>query len=163
MNDYTYFCKDASRWEQSTEAAWEVHNTCPLLMQFKVLEITQSGISTNSQAEVWGDHKKPRFGMAYLLLVPAQEAEEERKFGLVAVWVHPHQALLLWLDEVAKKTCLTYQYQGGLALHLCAVMQGLLAHPPLQHLSILVDGAPRSACRCLSHLKVHKLLQFAVK
>ena len=37
-------------------------------------------------------------------------------------------------------------------------------HVPLSnvgHLSIMVDGAPSwSACRCLSHLDVHKLLQF---
>ena len=66
------------------------------------MEITQSGISAISQAEVWGNLKKPRFGMAYLLLVLAQEAEEERKFRLVLVWVHPYQALLPSLDEVAK-------------------------------------------------------------
>ena len=40
-------------------------------------------------------------------------------------------------------------------------------HIPLSntwHLSIMVDGAPsRSACRCLSHLEVHKLLQFGSK
>ena len=64
----------------------------------------QLGLSVISQAEAWGDPKKPRFGMAYLFLVLAQEAEEERKFGLVAVWVHPCQALLLSLDEVAKSS-----------------------------------------------------------
>ena len=40
-------------------------------------------------------------------------------------------------------------------------------HVPLsnaRHLSIMVDGAPsRSVCRCLSHLEVHKLLQFDSK
>ena len=32
----------------------------------------------------------------------------------------------------SEKACLTYQYQGGLALHRHAVVWGLLAHPPLQ-------------------------------
>ena len=71
-------------------------------MHFKVMEITRSGISVISQAEAWEDPKKPRFGMAYLPLAPVQEVEEERKFGLVVVWVHPHQALLPLLDEMAK-------------------------------------------------------------
>ena len=73
---------------------------CSLLMQFEVMEITQLRyIHAISQAEVWGDPKKPRFGMAYLLPVLAQEVEEERKFGLLAVWVQPHQAILPLLDE----------------------------------------------------------------
>ena len=53
-----------------------------------------------------GDPKRPRFGMAYLLLVPAQEAEEERRFGLVVVWVHPSQTLLPSLEEAARKLTL---------------------------------------------------------
>ena len=106
MNDCTYFSKDASRWEQITMAMWGSHNICPLLMQFEVMQITWLGISAISLAEAWGDPKKPRCCMAYLLLALAQEAEEERKFGLAVVWVHPHQALLPSLHEVVKKLTL---------------------------------------------------------
>ena len=44
--------------------------------------------------------------MAYLLLVPAQAVEEERRFGLVAVWVHPSQTLLPSLEEAVRKLTL---------------------------------------------------------
>ena len=88
-NDYAYFVGDASRWEDATKAIWGSNNICPLLTQFQVSEITWLGLSAISQAEAWGDAKRPRFGMAYLLLAPAQEAEEERSFGLVAEWSIP--------------------------------------------------------------------------
>ena len=58
-------------------------------------------------AEAWKDPKTPKSDMAYLLLVPNQVVEEERKFGLVVVWTYPCQACLPSLDEVAEKTCLT--------------------------------------------------------
>ena len=109
---------------------WWSHDICSLLTQFKVMEITQLGISTISQAEAWGDPTKPRFGMAYLLLAPAQEGGKE-------IWdsccmgpsLSSPSPLTGW---DGKKVCLTYQYQAGLALCIHAVMQGLSAHPPLQ-------------------------------
>ena len=163
MNDYTYFSKDASRWEQTTEAMWGSHDICPPLSQLEVMEITQSGLSAISQAEARGDPKKPRFGMAYLLLALAQEPDEERKLSLVAVWVHPCQALLLLLDKAAKKLALlinTKEYWPYTFIWLCKDSW----HVPLsnaRHLNIMVDGAPsRNACRCLSHMEVCKLLQF---
>ena len=163
MNDYTCFPKDARRWEQTTEATWKSHNICPLLTQFEVMEITQSGISIISQAEVWGDPKKPRFGMAFLLLAPAQEAEEERKSGLAVVWVHPHQAILPSLDEAVKKCALlinTREDWPYAFVQLCEDSRDIPLSN-IRHLSIMLGGAPsRSACRCLSHLEVQKLLQF---
>ena len=163
MNVYTYFAKDASRWEQTNEAVWGSHNVCPLFIQFKVMEITWSGISAISQAEAWGDPRKPRFGMAYLLLALTQEAEEERKFGLVVVWICPHQDLLPLLDEKAKKITLlinTREDQPYAFVQLCKDSW----HVSLSntwHLSVLVDGAPsRSACGCLSQLEVYQLLQW---
>ena len=37
------------------------------------------------QAKAWGDPKKPKPSMAYLLIVLAQAVQEERTFGLVAI------------------------------------------------------------------------------
>ena len=42
--------------------------------------------------------------MAYLWLVPAQEVEEEKRFGLEGVWVHPNQTLLPSLEATKKLT-----------------------------------------------------------
>ena len=75
-------------------ATWGSLDSCPLLTQFQMMEITQADLSTISCAEAWGDPKRPKSDMVYLLLVPDQVVEEERKFGLVAVWTHPYQAHL---------------------------------------------------------------------
>ena len=63
-------------------------------------------LSTISQAGRWGNPKKQSQGMAYLLLVPSQEAEAEKRFCLAGVWVHPNQFLLSSLEEVEKKLTL---------------------------------------------------------
>ena len=161
-NDYAYFMGDASRWEDATEAIWGSHNICPLLTQFQVLEITQSGLSTISWAEVLGYPKKPRFGMAYLLLAPAQEAEEERRFGLVVVWVHASQTLLPSLEEAARKLTLLINTKEDWPYAFVWVCEDS-QHIPFSnagHVSIMVDGAPsRSACGCFSQLEVCQLLQ----
>ena len=100
--------------------------------------------------------------MAYLLIVPAQVVEEERKFGLVAMWVHPCQTLLSLLEEAVKKLILLINTEDDWPytfMQLCDDSQ----HVPLSHvwhISIMVESAPsRSTCRHLSCLEVHKLLQ----
>ena len=159
-NNYAYFTGDASRWDDATEAIWGSHNFCPLLTQFQVSKITSLGLSTISWAEAWGDPKRPRFGIAYLL--PAQEVEEERRFGLVVVWVHPSQPLLPSLEEVTRKLTLLINMKEDWPyafMWVCKDSQ----HIPLSdagHISIMGDGAPsRSTCGHLSQQGVYQLLQ----
>ena len=106
MNDYSHFAEDANRWEQTTEAMLGSHDICPLLSQFYEMAISQSCLLAISQAELWGDPKKPKLGTAYLPIALAQTAEEERIFRLVTMWVHPCQTLLSLLEETAKKLTL---------------------------------------------------------
>ena len=120
------------------------------------------GLSAISQAEAWGDPKRPRFGMAYLLLAPAQEVEDKRRFGLVAVWVHQCQAHLPLVEEAVRKLTLlinTREDWPYAFVHLWKDSQYI----PLSsygHISIMIGGTPRrSACGCLSQLEVHQLLQ----
>ena len=84
----------------------------------------------------------------------------------MAVWIHPCQALLPLLDKVAKKIALLINTREDWPYAFVQLCEDSW-HVPLSntsHLSIMVDGAPsRSACRCLSHLGVHKLLQFGSK
>ena len=100
--------------------------------------------------------------MAYLLLAPAQEAEEERTFGLVVVWVHPSQTLLPSLEEVVRKLTLLINTREDWPCTFAWVCKDL-QHIPLsnaRHISVMVDGAcSRSTCGCLSQLEVHQLLQ----
>ena len=85
---------------------------------------------------------------------------EERKFCLVAVWVHPDHALLPLLDETAKEKALlintredwpyTFMQLCEDSWHVCL--------SNARHLSILVDGAPSKM-----PAEGHKLLQFGSK
>ena len=97
----------------------------PLLTQFQVVEITRAGLSPISHAKVLGD---PKSDMAYLLLAPNQAVQEERRFGLVAVWTHPCQAHLPSVDLAVRKLALLI-YWKGLGLHLHTIKWGLPTHP----------------------------------
>ena len=162
MDNYMYFTGDANKWEQVSMATWGSHNICPLLTQFQVMEITQSDLSAISCAEVWGDPKRPKSDMAYLLLVPDQAVEEERKFGLVLVWTHTCQACLPSLDEVVRKLTLLINTGEDWAYAFMQLNEGS-QHIPLSttgNISAMIDGVPsRGACGCLSHPEVCKLLK----
>ena len=100
-------------------------------------------------------------GMAYLLLVPSQEAEEEKRFSLVGVWFDPNQFLLSSLKEAAKKLTLLINTKEDWYYTLVQVNESA-QHLPLsdaRHISVLVDGAPsRSTYGHLSQLEVCQLL-----
>ena len=99
--------------------------------------------------------------MAYLLLVPSQEAEEEKRFGLAGVWVHPNQTLLPSLKKAQRKLTLLISTKEDWYYTFVRVNKDTqhLHLSNARHISVLVDGAPsRSACGCLSQLEVHQLL-----
>ena len=162
MNDYSHFAEDINRWEQATEATWGSHDICLLLTQFYAMVITWLCLSAISQAKAWGDPKKPKLGMAYLLIAPTQAVEEERTFRLVAVWVHPSQTALSSLEESAKKLTLLINTRDDWPyafVWLCEDSQHI-SLSNTRHISIMVDGAhSRSTYGYLSYLDVHKLLQ----
>ena len=87
--------------------------------------------------------------MVYLLLAPAQEAEEEKRFSLEGVWVHPNQTLLPSLEEVVKKLTLLISTKEDGYYTFVQVNEDM-QHLPFsnaRHISILVDRAPgRSVC-----------------
>ena len=130
--NYAYFTKDANRWDSTTEDFWGLNDICPSLMQFHVSGITRADLSAISQAGRWENPKKQSQGMAYHLLVPSQEAEEEKRFGLAGVWVHPNQFLLSSLEEVAKKLTLLISTKEDWYYAIVQVNEGA-QHPPFQH------------------------------
>ena len=153
--NYAYFAQDANRWDSAAEAFLGLHDICPSLMWFHMSGITRVDLSAMSQAGGWRSPKKQSQGMAYLLLVPSQDVEGEKRFGLVEVWVHPNQFLLSSLKEEAKKLTLFISKKEDWYYALVQVNEDA-QHLPISdtvHLSILVDGAPsRSACGHLSQL-----------
>ena len=100
--------------------------------------------------------------MAFLLIVPDKTVKGERVFGLVAVWVHPHQAHHPSLDEAVQKLALLINTGTNWAHTFVWLNKGTL-HIPLSdegHISAMINGVPsRSACGHLSQLEVCKLLQ----
>ena len=62
--------------------------------------------------------------MAYLLLAPSQEAEEEKRFGLAGVWVHPNQILLPSLEGKPRNLFPLKNLITGPVLieHLCGLL-----------------------------------------
>ena len=155
--NYAYFTQDTNRWDSVTEAFWELHNICPSLTQFHFSGITRADLSTISQAGRWGKPMKQSQGMTYLLLVPSQEAKEEKRFGLAGVWIHPNQFLLFSLEDVAKKLTSLISTKEDWYYTLVQVNEDA-QHLPLsdaRHIGILVDRSPsRSACGHLSQLEV---------
>ena len=83
-----------------------VTQSLPPLSQFQVRAIMPSELQAFSQSGAWGDMEKPRCDMAFLLIVPAEAIGGEKVFGLVVVWVHPHEACYHSLGEVAHKLTL---------------------------------------------------------
>ena len=166
MDDYTSFASSTSKWEQANMATWGSLDIYPLLTQFQVVEITRAGISVISHAEAWGDPKRPKSEMAYLLLAPNQVVEKERRFRLVAVWTHTCQAHLPSVDEVVRKLTLLINPGEDWAYAFMQLNEDS-QHIPLfmaWHISTMIDGTPsRSACGHLSHLEVCKLLQCGVE
>ena len=83
-------------------------------------------------------------------------------FGLVEVWIHPHQACLFSLDEVARKLTLLICIGNNWVYAFVQLNEGAL-HVPLSnegHISTMIDGAlSRSTSGHLQQLGVHKLLQ----
>ena len=162
MDAYAYFTSNAIKWEQVSMARWGSHDICHLLSQFQVMEITQLGLSAISHAEEWENPKRPMSNMAYLLLMPDQAVGEERKFGLVAVWTHPHQAHLPSLDGAVRKFALLINTGEDWAYAFMQLNEDS-QHIPIsaaRHINAMIDSAPsRSICGCLSHLEVQKLLQ----
>ena len=120
MDDYVSFASDTSKWEQVNMATWGSLDICPLLTQFQVVEITRVGLSAISHTKAWGDPKRTKSDMAYLLLLPNQVVDKKRRFGLVAVWTQPLPSSSTFTGWSGKKTYLTDQYWRGLDLCLHA-------------------------------------------
>ena len=83
-------------------------------------------------------------------------------FGLAMVWVHPYQAHIPTLDEVARKlTLLTISHENW--AYAFVRFSKDTQHVPLLkegHLSAMIEGTScRNACGHLCQLEVHLLLQ----
>ena len=154
MGDYAHFFKDPGWWDESTLALWGLHNICPFLSHFQMAQMTWPELSALSCAGAWEDPKKPQCNMAFLLIVPGKAVGEEMAFGLVMVWMHPHQACLSSLDKVVRKLALLINLGDNWAYAF------LWLNENAQHIPLPDEGhLSKSVCGHLCQLEVHKLLQ----
>ena len=137
---------------------------CPKIMQFQVCTITQRQLTAHSKVGAWGDMEKPHQDMLFFLIVQSLAVACEWVFGLTTVLMHPHQACLPTLVDVAQKLLLLAD-EGADWSYAYIRMNDAVAHMPLsseRHIAIMSSDLPSwNDCGCLHQLCMWQLLQCA--
>ena len=97
--------------------------------------------------------------MAYLL-VKVEDTSEVKGYGMVLVWISPHQARASMMAEALEilSTCTS---SGSDWLYILTQLYEGTNHVPLpkdKHLSVLAQGKAESPCGWISQLEVCQLL-----
>ena len=142
MSDFMLLSTDASLWELAMKVRWGSHDFCLVVKNFQVQVITQAQLNTLSQTGAWGDAEKPWWDMAFLLIVPTIAMGYKRVFGLVAVWMHPNQSLLLLSRGGSLQTCTA-------GIHLCLAKQGPISCAPIKWGTCQHHDRWHALCECL--------------
>ena len=144
MSNYAFFSKDPGHWGMSYQSLWGCHDICPLLEWFHIAHVTQSELEALTCLKAWGDVRKFYSDVAFLLVLPTQGAAEERVYGLAMVWVHPYQARVCMIDDMAKQ--LTQLTSTRLNWPYALVWLNRDTHhvplPTEDHLSVMMGGIP---------------------
>ena len=135
---------------------------CPMLTWFQVCAIMQTQLTTLSQAGVWGEVKKPRQDMTFLMIVPSTTARGDQLFSLAVLWVYLCQGHLSTLVKAAQKLMLLADNSPDW-LYAFVHMSDTILHVPLSnngHIGTMADGiCSVSACGWFHQIQVWKLLQ----
>ena len=154
MSEFSHLCADTMLWDPTTKTAWGSLDFCPMITQFQLCTITQTQLFALSQAGAWGEAKKPRWDMAFLMIVPSINAGGEELFSLAVVWVHPCQGCLTTLVEAAQKLMmLADDIPDWLYAFIC--MSDTVTCSPSNngHISTMMDGmCTLNACGRLQQL-----------
>ena len=156
--DYTFFSKYPNWWDEMYQSSWGCHDICPLLRWFHITQVTQSGLSSLTHWQAWGDFERFHSNMAFLLILPKEGIAEERVYGLTVVWVHPFQARVPTLDKVAKNlTLLASGSSNWPYAFMCFHVDAHHLPPPKEgHLSVMTDGMPSNIpCGQICQLEIH--------
>ena len=157
MSDYTFFSKDPGHWGKSYQSLWGYHDTCPLLQQFHIAQMTQSELTFLTHLKAWGDAKRFCSDVAFLLVLPAEGVAEERVYGLAMVWVHPYQARVSTLDSAVEQLA-QLTSTGPNWPYTLVWLNGDTCHvtlPKKGHLSVLAE-------ECTSHVPYRRIQQLEV-
>ena len=121
----------------------------------------QTEFSCLTHLSVWGDPERFCSDVTFLLILPEEGAVGERVYGLSMVLVHPYQARVSTIDDVAKKLFLLAS--AGLNWPYVFVQFNRDAcHMPLPkegHLSTMMEGTPSNIpSGRICQLEIHQLL-----
>ena len=92
------------------QVLWGHHDICPTLEQFHAASISQSELSSLTSLKAWGDLKKFRSDVAFLLILTEEGTAGDRVYSLSLMWVHPYQARVCTMEEAVKQLTPTDLY-----------------------------------------------------
>ena len=137
-----------------------------MLTTFHMWVIMQAQLIALSQAGAWGNIEKPRWDMAFLIIVPSITVRCERVFSLTAVWAHQHQVHIPTLPEAASKLVLLADV-SKIWPYSFVWLNDAMAQVPLSdegHVNAMMDDTPSADAHIQLHqLQVCKLLQHGEK
>ena len=89
-------------------ALWGSLSICPLLHHVDLPYHTVEELLSISHLKIWGDTQKPHNSMGYLM-VKVEDASEVKGYGVVLVWISPHQAWASMMEEALEvlSTCMS--------------------------------------------------------
>ena len=159
MTKFEFFTNREERWGDSMKALWGSLSICALLDHMDLPYHMVGELLSISCLKVWGDTQKPHNGMAYLL-VRVEDASEVKGYGMVLVWINPHQAQASMMEEALGilSTCIS---SGPNWPYVLTQLYEGTNHAPLpkdKHLGILPQGKAESPCGQISQPEVCQLL-----
>ena len=160
MTEFDFFSNRAERWTKDLSTLLGNINICPHLNCLELPCHSPAELISVSGFKVWGDIQNPHCDMAYLL-VHVGDTEEEIQYGVSQVWVSPHQARDLTMEEAVEKLATCTSNGNDLPYILAQLYEGS-DHAPLpkgKHLGILSQGeAEETSSGWISQLNICQLL-----
>ena len=160
ITDYAFFLQGSDRWGKDLAFLWGHLDICPSLQQFHISSVTQSELSSLTGLKAWGDKEKFHNDIAFLV-VSAEEATGDRKYGFSTIWVNPCQARVHSMEEAVREQT-AWVSSGPNWPYILVQLNKDTCHVPLPkegHLGVLPQGGINiTACGRISQLEVCQLL-----
>ena len=160
MTEFALFASKEGRWDKNIMALWGNLNICPCLNYLELTYHTLGELLSISCLKIWGDIQEPCNNMAYLLVCTGDALGAEN-YGLVLVWISPHQVQASTMEEAVGTLSACISSRPDWPYVLAQLYEGSY-HTPLpkgKHLGILPQGkVEESPYGWISQLEVCQLL-----
>ena len=121
MTEFAFFASKEDRWGDNMMALWGNLDICPHLDYLELPYHTSGEFLSISCLKVWGDTQEPHNDMAYLLVCTG-DASGAESYGLAPVWISPHQAQALTMEEAWGTSSTLHLQWTRLAICSCTVI-----------------------------------------